>query len=89
VLPGEVAPYRAGVAVLSKRTGVPVIPVILVNADKVLPVGQRFPSFGQTVYVLFGEPIDPDDFDSVTDPLGEIRSRRRCCDTTTSKNYPA
>jgi 1-acyl-sn-glycerol-3-phosphate acyltransferase len=75
VMPGEVAPYRPGVAVLSKRTGVPVIPVSLVNANKVLPVGRRFPSFGHTVYVRFGEPIGPDDFDSVTDLLEEIRSR--------------
>ena len=75
VLPGEVAPYRPGVAVLSKRSGVPVIPVSLVNANKVLPVGRRFPSFGHTVYVLFGEPIDPDDFESVTELLDEIRLR--------------
>ncbi|MDO3637643.1 lysophospholipid acyltransferase family protein [Mycolicibacterium arseniciresistens] len=75
VLPGEVAPYRPGVAVLSKRSGVPVIPVSLVNANKVLPVGRRFPSFGHTVYVLFGEPIDPDDFESVSELLEEIRLR--------------
>ncbi|MGA5463597.1 lysophospholipid acyltransferase family protein [Mycobacterium sp. NPDC050041] len=75
VMPGEVAPYRPGVAVLSKRTGVPIIPVSLVNANKVLPVGRSFPSFGHTVYVLFGEPIDPADFDSVTDLLEEIHLR--------------
>lgn len=28
VRPGEIAPYRPGVAVLSKRTGVPIIPVL-------------------------------------------------------------
>lgn len=75
VMPGEVAPYRPGVAVLAKRTGVPVIPVCLVNANKVLPVGRRFPSFGHTVYVLFGQPIDPDDFGTVTELLDEIHSR--------------
>jgi 1-acyl-sn-glycerol-3-phosphate acyltransferase len=37
---GETAPYRPGVAVQSKRTNVPIIPVRLVNADKVLPLGK-------------------------------------------------
>jgi len=46
VKPGETAPYRPGVAVLSKRTNVPIIPVRLVNANKVLPLGKKFPSSG-------------------------------------------
>jgi len=75
VLPGESAPYRPGVAVLSKRTGVPIIPVRLVNANELLPVDEKFPVFGHTVYVIFGEPIDPDDFASVSDLLDEVRLR--------------
>ena len=75
VRPGESAPYRPGVAVLSKRTGVPIIPVRLVNANELLPVDEKFPVFGHTVYVIFGEPIDPDDFASVSDLLDEVRLR--------------
>ena len=75
VLPGESAPYRPGVAVLSKRTGVPIIPVRLVNANELLPVDEKFPVFGHTVYVIFGKPIDPDDFASVSDLLDEVRLR--------------
>ncbi|OPX07507.1 1-acyl-sn-glycerol-3-phosphate acyltransferase [Mycobacterium sp. AT1] len=75
VLPGESAPYRPGVAVLSKRTGVPIIPVRLVNANELLPVDKKFPVFGHTVYVIFGEPIDPDDFVSVPELLDEVRLR--------------
>lgn len=75
VLPGESAPYRPGVAVLSKRTGVPIIPVRLVNANELLPVDQKFPVFGHTVYVIFGEPINPDDFATVPDLLDEVRLR--------------
>lgn len=75
VRPGEVAPYRPGVAVLSKRTGVPIIPVRLVGANLVLPLDRRFPSFGHTVHVLFGEPIDPADFDSVDGLLVEVERR--------------
>ena len=75
VRPGEVAPYRPGVAVLSKRTNVPIIPVRLVNANEVLPLDRTFPSFGHTVYVLFGEPIYPGDFDSVEALLAEVERR--------------
>jgi 1-acyl-sn-glycerol-3-phosphate acyltransferase len=75
VLPGEVAPYRPGVAVLSKRTGVPIIPVRLVNANEVLPVDKKLPDLGHTVYVIFGEPIDPDDFATVPELLAEVRLR--------------
>ena len=75
VEPGEVAPCRPGVAVLSKRTGVPIIPVRIVNANKVLPLDKKFPSFGHTVHVIFGEPIDPDEFESVTELLDEVQRR--------------
>jgi 1-acyl-sn-glycerol-3-phosphate acyltransferase len=75
VKPGDTAPYRPGVAVLSKRAGVPIIPVRLVNANKVLPLDRRFPVFGHTVHVIFGEPIDPDDFASVAELLDEVQRR--------------
>lgn len=75
VRPGETAPYRPGVAVLSKRTGVPIIPVRLVNANKVLPLDRRFPVLGHTVHVLFGDPIDPDEFPSIAELLDEVQRR--------------
>ena len=75
VKPGEVAPYRPGVAVLSKRSGVPIIPVRLVNANEVLPLDEKFPVFGHTVYVIFGDPIDPAEFESVTELLDEVQRR--------------
>jgi 1-acyl-sn-glycerol-3-phosphate acyltransferase len=75
VKPGEVVPYRPGVAVLAKDTGVPIIPVRLVNANEVLPLGKKFPRRGSTVYVLFGEPIDPDEFATVQELLDEVRLR--------------
>jgi 1-acyl-sn-glycerol-3-phosphate acyltransferase len=73
--PGDVLPYRPGVAVLAKDTGVPIIPVRLVNANKVLPLDKKFPTFGHRVHVIFGEPIDPDEFDSVSALLDEVRRR--------------
>ncbi len=73
--PGEVLPYKPGVAVLSKDTGVPIIPVRLVNANKVLPLDKKFPVFGHEVCVIFGEPVDPDDFGSVEELLEEVQRR--------------
>lgn len=73
VRPDEIAPYRPGVAVLSKRSGVPIIPVRLINANKVLPLDQRFPNRGHTVHVIFGEPIEPARFESVEDLLDEVQ----------------
>jgi 1-acyl-sn-glycerol-3-phosphate acyltransferase len=75
VKPGETAPYRPGVAVLSKRSGVPIIPVRLVNANKVLPLDKRFPSLGHSVSVIFGDPIDPGGFESVPELLDEVQRR--------------
>ncbi|WP_170980992.1 1-acyl-sn-glycerol-3-phosphate acyltransferase [Mycolicibacterium sp. CR10] len=83
VKPGESAPYRPGVAVLSKRANVPIIPVRLVNANKVLPLGRRFPSFGHTVHVIFGNPIDPDEFASVPELLAEVQRRITTLDVPT------
>jgi len=54
---------------------VPIIPVRLVNADKVLPLDKRFPSFGHTVYVIFGDPIHPGEFESVPELLAEVQLR--------------
>lgn len=75
VKPGDVAPYRPGVAVLAKDTDVPIIPVRLVNANEVLPLGKKFPRSGSTVYVIFGEPIQPDDFATVPELLDEVQRR--------------
>jgi 1-acyl-sn-glycerol-3-phosphate acyltransferase len=73
--PGETLPYRPGVAVLAKDTGVPIIPVRLVNANAVLPLDKKVPSFGHRVHVIFGEPIEPGEFDSVTALLDEVQRR--------------
>jgi 1-acyl-sn-glycerol-3-phosphate acyltransferase len=75
VKPGETVPYRPGAAVLSMRMGVPIIPVRLVNANKVLPIGKKFPKLGHTVYVIFGDPIDPGEFTSVPELLDEVHMR--------------
>ena len=75
VKPGEVAPYKPGVAVLAKQTNTPIIPIGIINANKVLPLDKKVPSLRHAVYVVFGEPIDPDEFDSIPDLLAETERR--------------
>ncbi len=75
VKPGETVPYKPGVAVLAKDTGVPIIPVRLVDANKVLPLDRTLPSFGHHVHVIFGEPIEPDDYATVDALLAEVERR--------------
>jgi 1-acyl-sn-glycerol-3-phosphate acyltransferase len=75
VKPGDVVPYRPGVAVLSKETGVPIIPVRIVNANAVLALDKKFPRFGNTVSVIFGDPIGPDEFATVPELLDEVQRR--------------
>ena len=74
VTPGDVVPYQPGVAVLAKDTGVPIIPVRLVNANEVLPVGKKFPRRGSTVYVIFGDLIARS-IPTVPELLDEVQRR--------------
>ncbi|GAA1409977.1 1-acyl-sn-glycerol-3-phosphate acyltransferase [Glutamicibacter uratoxydans] len=51
--------YRAklGVAKLALETGVPVIPIAMINTDKVQPIGQRLPHPGR-IGIKIGKPLD-------------------------------
>ncbi|GGQ80476.1 lysophospholipid acyltransferase family protein [Couchioplanes azureus] len=52
---------RTGVARLAVAAGVPIIPVGMIGTDKVQPIGQPYPKWGQgkgEVTVKFGKPIE-------------------------------
>lgn len=51
--------YRAklGVAKLALESGVPVIPIAMINTDKVQPIGQRLPHPGRSG-IKIGKPLD-------------------------------
>ncbi len=53
---GEINDFRAGVGMIGARLGVPVVPVRLVGADRLLHQTARFPTPGR-VGVRFGPPI--------------------------------
>jgi len=50
---------HTGVARLSLRCNVPIVPVGLIGTDDVQPVDSRFPKLFRPVTIRFGEPVDP------------------------------
>ncbi|MEV0358408.1 lysophospholipid acyltransferase family protein [Nocardia sp. NPDC050697] len=79
VRPGEVEPYKPGVAKLAFATGVPIIPVGTTGTDDVLPLrgadGRGRFDRTRPVTIRFGAPIDPADFDSPEALLTHLRER--------------
>lgn len=53
---------RTGIARMALESGVPVIPVAMVDTDKVMPIGQRIPTV-QRIGISFGRPLDFSRFD--------------------------
>ena len=55
---GNLVEFKPGAAMLSLRTGTPIVPIHIAGAGDSLPRGGYFPRSGD-VRVRFGEPIDP------------------------------
>ncbi|MCW2539506.1 MAG: 1-acyl-sn-glycerol-3-phosphate acyltransferase [Frankiales bacterium] len=55
---GRLYKGKTGVARMALEAGVPVIPVAMVNTDKVQPTGRRWPRLRPRPGVRFGEPLD-------------------------------
>lgn len=75
-LDGRLYKGRTGVAFLALQTGAKVVPVGVVNTDKVLPVGAKFPRLRPRVTVRYGEAIDV----SVHGAAGSGKARRLATD---------
>ncbi|HEY7853680.1 MAG TPA: lysophospholipid acyltransferase family protein [Aquiluna sp.] len=48
---------RTGIARMALESKVPVIPVAMIDTEKVMPIGQKYPNI-QRVGVVIGEPLD-------------------------------
>jgi 1-acyl-sn-glycerol-3-phosphate acyltransferase len=48
---------RTGIARMALESGVPVIPVAMIDTDKVMPIGAKMPKV-QRIGVVFGSPLD-------------------------------
>jgi 1-acyl-sn-glycerol-3-phosphate acyltransferase len=76
---GELNPIKRGFCALVRKSKVPIMPVGLDGAWDALPPHASVPNFGATIQVVFGEPIQPEEFldlsdDELTDLL-EFRIR--------------
>jgi len=48
---------RTGIARMALESGVPVIPVAMIDTDKVMPIGTKIPKV-QRIGIVFGRPLD-------------------------------
>jgi 1-acyl-sn-glycerol-3-phosphate acyltransferase len=53
---GELGPFKAGIGVLARFTGRPVVPIHVAGGERVHPYGRRIPGRGRMV-VRYGEPL--------------------------------
>jgi 1-acyl-sn-glycerol-3-phosphate acyltransferase len=54
---GRIYRGRTGIARMALESGVPVIPVAMIDTDKVMPIGSKIPKV-QRIGVVFGHPLD-------------------------------
>lgn len=54
---GKIYRGRTGIARMALESGVPVIPVAMIDTDKVMPIGVKMPKV-QRIGVVFGTPLD-------------------------------
>jgi 1-acyl-sn-glycerol-3-phosphate acyltransferase len=59
---GDLGEAQAGVAMLSLRSGCPIVPVRVSGTDTIMPPGASRPKWRGKVHVSIGEPIDPNQF---------------------------
>ncbi|HBN07696.1 MAG TPA: 1-acyl-sn-glycerol-3-phosphate acyltransferase [Cyanobacteria bacterium UBA8530] len=73
---GEMAPFKAGAAIIALEAGVPILPVFIQGSFGVLPRGRFFPRWGSRLSVRIGMPIDPAPF--LDGPDGIVLLTERC-----------
>lgn len=59
---GELQRFKTGVAYLSIRLGLPIVPVYTHGTHSALPKGRTFPLRREQVVVHFGKPLFPEDY---------------------------
>jgi 1-acyl-sn-glycerol-3-phosphate acyltransferase len=64
---------RTGVARMILEGGVPVIPVAMIDTDKVMPTGRRIPKV-RRIGIIFGEPLDFSRFQGLESDRFVLRS---------------
>ena len=86
---GTIASLRPGFGLLSRRSGVPIVPMVIDGAFECWPRHKKLFAPGHHISIMYGESISPDDLKDMSDEelavhltgklrcmLNEIRSRR-------------
>src|SRR5699024_9297850 len=55
---GKLYRGRTGVARLALESRAPVVPMAMINLEKIMPPGRTFPKLGVRPHIKFGEPLD-------------------------------
>lgn len=71
---GKLYRGKTGVARMALEARVPVVPIAMMNTDKVQPVGRSRPNFGVDVGVKIGKPLDFSRFYGMEDDRFVLRS---------------
>jgi 1-acyl-sn-glycerol-3-phosphate acyltransferase len=64
---------RTGVARMILEGGVPVIPIAMIDTDKVMPTGKKIPRV-RRIGIVFGEPLDFSRFEGLEGDRFVLRS---------------
>lgn len=70
---GKLLPFKKGPFYLAMETGVPVVPMTILNSFELMPKGQSYALPGE-VRVLFHEPLDPAKFGDKDQLMAAVRS---------------
>ena len=70
---GKLYRGRTGVARMVLEAGVPVIPVAMIDTEKVMPIGTRLPKV-RRIGIIFGEPLDFTRFEGMEGDRFVLRS---------------
>lgn len=70
---GKLYRGRTGVARMVLEGGVPVVPVAMIDTEKVMPIGRRLPKVGR-IGIVIGEPLDFSRFEGMESDRFILRS---------------
>jgi 1-acyl-sn-glycerol-3-phosphate acyltransferase len=64
---------RTGVARMVLEAGVPIVPVAMIDTEKMMPIGRRLPRF-RRIGIIIGEPLDFSRFEGMEGDRFILRS---------------
>lgn len=80
---GALQAVREGVGMLALRSGATVLPVAVVDSDRMWPRGHLLPRFGKRVTVRYGAPFKVADEQDLRETKGASRDRRGATESAT------